>query len=252
MPAHYDTIGKTYRRARLPDHRIGAVIESRLGACRRILNIGAGAGSYESTARQTTALEPSEVMIRQRLETAAPAVQGIAEALPFADNTFDAATIFLSIHHWSDWRCGLHEALRVAQGRLLMFTWIGFPSGFWLTEYFPEIIELDEDLFPTVTDLEAITGPLIEESIPIPADCTDGFLCAYWQRPEAYLDPIVRAGMSTFAKIDNIDERILELNADLKSGAWDERFGHLRQLDAFDYGYRVLSCGLKGSKEAGR
>lgn len=245
MPAHYDTIGATYRRARLPDPRISEVIDRRLGDFASVINIGAGTGSYESEARQITAVEPSETMIRQRPDAAAPAVQAIAEALPFADGTFEAATTFLSIHHWTDWQLGIREALRVAGGRLLMFTWTGFPTGFWLTEYFPEIIELDEGLFPTIAELETLTGPLLEEVVPIPADCIDGFLCAYWRRPEAYLDAIVRAGMSTFAKIENVEERILELKSDLGSGAWNERFGHLRNVEVFDYGYRVLSCGLQ-------
>ena len=52
-------------------------------------------------------------------------------------------------------------------------------------DYIPEIQEVDESLFPSVEDLEAVLGPVRVLPVCIPHDCTDGFLCAYWRRSRA-------------------------------------------------------------------
>lgn len=245
MSASYDKIGRTYRNTRAPDPRIASQIENHLGSHRRILNIGAGTGSYESPNRDLIALEPSQVMLRQRSAHAAPAIQGVAEALPFADGSFDAATILLSLHHWSNWRQGLREAQRVSNGNLLMFTHTGFPKGFWLTHYLPEIITLDAPIFPSIEDYESVLGPVTVSPVLIPHDCKDGFLCAYWRRPEAYLDPQVQAGISTMSKIDNVEARMAALADDLASGKWHEEHAELIHKEEADYGYCLISCGLE-------
>jgi len=189
-------------------------------------------------------VEPSAIMLAQRPPAAAPAVQATAERLPFADDVFDAAVSVLSIHHWSDWRLGVNEALRVARGRLALLTWTGFPEGFWLLDYFPEIESMDAKVFPSPSELRSCMGTIAVDPIRIPADCIDGMLCAFWQRPRAYLDAQVRQGMSTFAKLEHVEERIAHLARDLESGHWNERYGHLLERDSVDYGYRVISCGL--------
>lgn len=77
-------------------------------------------------------------------------------------------------------------------------------------------------------------------TIPIPHDCTDGFLCAYWQRPEACLDLDVRSAISTFSRIPNIDDGLSRLKAGLDSGLWEERYGYLLQEKEMDFGYRLV------------
>jgi uncharacterized protein YjiS (DUF1127 family) len=77
--------------------------------------------------------------------------------------------------------------------------------------------------------------------VPVPHDCRDGFLCAFWRRPEAYLDPVVRAGMSNLAQLGAPVERaVAALRRDLRSGAWHERNRDLLELDELDLGYRLL------------
>ncbi|MEM9396941.1 MAG: class I SAM-dependent methyltransferase [Pseudomonadota bacterium] len=244
MSALYDSIGKSYNFSRRTDPRLAAVLHDRLGHAEAILNIGAGAGSYEPDDRSVVAAEPSATMLAQRSDDAAPAVQAVAERLPFASNSFDAAMAVLTIHHWSDWRLGIGEALRVAQGRLALLTWTGFPAGFWLLDYFPEIEAVDAPVFPTIEELASCMGKVTVDLLPIPADCLDGMLCAYWQRPEFYLDSKVRQGMSIFSKLDQVEARISQLAEDLNSGEWHRRNSDLLAQDTADYGYRVVSCGL--------
>jgi SAM-dependent methyltransferase len=215
-----------------------------MGHADTVVNVGAGTGAYEPTDRSIVAVEPSSHMFRQRTARAIPMVQALAEALPFRDASFDAALAVLTLHHWTDWRRGLDEMTRVAN-RLVVFTFEPRDVGnFWLTqEYFPEIVELDRGRCPPVADLVSHLGDCTVERIAIAHDCVDGFLAAYWRRPEAYLDPRVRAGISGFALLDPdvVTRGVARLKADLESGQWEERFGHLRQLEALDVCYRLVA-----------
>ena len=176
-PSLYDKIGRQYSQYRKPDTRIEAAILREIGDLQRILNLGAGVGAYEPSDRDVVALEPSRVMISQRSRNSAPVVQGQAERLPFKDNAFEICMAILTIHHWSDIEKGLREALRVAQKRVILLTWIGFVEDFWLVDYLPQIKEIDEGLFLSVAQLKQILGPVRVIPIPIPHDCSDGFLC---------------------------------------------------------------------------
>ena len=242
-PALYDQIGWQYTSTRRADPRIAAAISHALGDAGSVVNVGAGAGAYEPVGRSVVAVEPSWQMIRQRVTTASAVVQASAEALPFPTGTFDAALAVLTLHHWTDWRCGLSEIKRVA-ARLVLFTIEPDEVGnFWLTEsYFPEIAELDRGRCPSVDDIVEYLGPCRVDHIAIPHDCTDGFLAAFWRRPEAYLDPRVRAGMSGFARLDQsvVARGVARLKSDLESGTWERRFGHIRSLDALDVCYRLV------------
>ncbi|HZA79612.1 MAG TPA: methyltransferase domain-containing protein [Acidimicrobiales bacterium] len=102
MEAAYDRIGRLYRRHRQPDPRIASRIDRALGDARTVVNVGAGTGSYEPGDRRLVAVEPSAVMVAQRAPETAPVVRGVAEALPFADDQFDAALAVLTVHHWRD------------------------------------------------------------------------------------------------------------------------------------------------------
>jgi SAM-dependent methyltransferase len=250
--ALYDAIGGQYARFRRPDPRIAAAIAAALGDAASVANIGAGTGSYEPRGRTVIAIEPSEVMIRQRPVGAAPCLQGSAEALPLETASVDAAMAVLSAHHWIDQERGFREMSRVARKRAVLLTWAPDAAPFWLTEdYFPEIAAHDRTIFPSAAALAAMLertiGPVQMAPVPIPHDCTDGLLCAYWRRPDAYLDADVRSAMSSFGRLD-AEAGLARLRADLASGCWAERNRHLLALDALDVGYRVVRCHIEGRR----
>ena len=243
MAARYDRIGRTYTATRGTDPRIAARIWGALGDARTVVNVGAGAGSYEPPDREVTPVEPSAVMIAQRPPGAAPAVQASAEALPFADASFDAAMAVLTIHHWSDVPAGAAELRRVARDRVVVLSWDPTCVGrLWVgPEYFPELVREDVEGFPSLAEQAAALGAEAAV-VPVPWDCRDGFFGAFWRRPEAYLDPAVRAGISTLAKRtdDELAEGLGRLRADLDSGAWARRHADLLERDELDLGYRLL------------
>ncbi|MBW2281578.1 MAG: methyltransferase domain-containing protein [Deltaproteobacteria bacterium] len=237
----YDEIGVGYSDYRRPDPRIAAAIHSALGDAASVVNVGAGTGSYEPKGSGVVAVEPSSEMIRQRSSGSAPALQAEAAALPFGDDTFDAALAVLTLHHWTDRLRGLAELARVARERVVILTFD--PEAcrcFWLVEdYFPLITEIDRTLVPTLAEYRQALGALEIREIPVPHDCSDGFLGAYWRRPERYLDDGARRAISAFQKIDT-EPGLQRLRADLDSGRWHENYGGLLERDALDLGYRLL------------
>jgi SAM-dependent methyltransferase len=242
----YDVIGRSYRATRGTDPRIAAAIWAALGDAGTVVNVGAGTGSYEPPDREVTAVEPSEVMIAQRPPGAAPVVRAGAEDLPFEDGSFDAAMAVLTLHHWADWRAGVEELRRVAR-RVVVFSWDpSFAGRLWIsTEYFPGLVDPSRSGFPSLADQAGALRATRVAAVPIPHDCHDGFYGAHWRRPEAYLDPAVRAGISTMATRTDEDfaEGLERLRGDLESGAWAERHGDLLALDELDLGYRLLVSG---------
>lgn len=237
---HYDRIGIDYAQLRKPDPRIAAHIERGLGSAHSILNVGAGTGSYEPAGREVTALEPSQEMISQRPVGAGPAIQGFAEDLPFPDDSFDAAMAVLTVHHWTDQARGMAEMRRVSRGLVVLLT---FDPGFrdiWLLDYFPEFASLDDGQMPPIWAYTDWLGPVEVSAVPIPHDCTDGFLYAYWRRPRAYLDPRIRKGMSSFWAIKRADEGLAKLERDLDSGEWERRYSGLLGMEELDLGYRLV------------
>ena len=223
----YDAIGRGYRERRREDPRIAARILGALSDSSSVVNVGAGAGSYEPRDRRLVAVEPSTVMLRQRDRRSAPAVRAPAESLPFLDGTFDASLAILTIHHWPDLAQGLDELRRAARRKVVILTCDPSVTGFWLADYFPEIPEIDRRILPTLSALERHLGRIAVFDVPVPHDCTDGFLGAYWRRPSAYLDPSVRAAISTFSKLRRLEEGLSALRADLASGEWRRRYGGL-------------------------
>ncbi len=205
-----------------------------------VLNVGAGAGSYEPSGRTRAAVEPSGTMIRQRPAEAAPAVCGVASRLPFPNNAFDASMAVLTVHHWSDQLLGLREMTRVASRRAVILTWDPEFTDFWLLDYFPGILDVDRDIFPTMNDYGNWLNVERIENVPVPYDCLDGFLGAYWRRPHAYLQEEVRSGMSSFAKLRDVGPGLARLRHDLENGQWEHRFGHLRNQESLELGYRLV------------
>ena len=236
----YDRIGTGYRDYRRQDPRIAHAITAALGDAPTVLNVGAGAGSYEPADRHVVALELSATMIRQRPRDAAPVVQASAIKLPFADKTFDAAMAVLTIHHWPNRDQGLAEMKRVSRGPCVILTWEEPTTPFWLTQdYFPEFIEDDRTRFRPWFHDPAMKCAV--QIVPVPHDCSDGFRCAYWKRPEAYLDPAARQAISSFRLTMDYEPRLNQLRRDLADGTWERRNGHLLDLDEIDLGYRLVS-----------
>jgi len=236
----YDRIGRSYSRYRVPDPRIAASIHRALGRSATVVNVGAGTGAYEPTDRRVVAVEPSSIMLAQRPASDVELVQASAESLPFSDSAFEAGMAVLTMHHWANWRQGIAEMRRVAR-TIVILTWDPADDGFWLTqEYFPELLTYDRAIFPPLSDLlQALHGAKVEPVL-IPRDCTDGFLGAYWSRPHAYLDAGVRGAISSFGRLSDIDAGLQRLAADLESGRWHRRQGHLMDRDSLDLGYRLV------------
>jgi len=239
--ALYDRLGRSYATTRREDPRIAAAIQAALGDARRVVNVGAGGGAYEPRDREVVAVEPSPVMIAQRPAGAAPVVQASAEQLPFADGEFDVAMAILTVHHWSDLEAGICELERVA-GRIVILSWDQKTTGrFWLVrDYLPEVAAYDSRSPTTHRLLELLGGGEVTP-VPVPHDCADGFLAAWWRRPKAYLDPEVRAGISSLSLLEGrLDLGLRRLARDLSSGRWHERFAHLLELEELDAGYRLI------------
>jgi SAM-dependent methyltransferase len=238
----YDTIGAAYTVTRRTEPRIAAQVWAALGDARTVLNVGAGTGSYEPSDRGVTAVEPSAVMRAQRPAGAAHCVAATAESLPFADQSFDAAMAFATVHHWPDPIAGVREMQRVAR-RVVVFTCDtteeSWRRRFWLTrDYLPEVAASPVGL---ATELARAMGARMEPVL-IPWDCADGFFEAYWRRPEAYLDDNVRRGISVWAAVGpDVEERaVRRLRDDLASGRWAERNRDLVDLGAAELGLRLL------------
>lgn len=239
----YDAIGRTYSNQRHPDPRLAERIDACIGHDTTVLNVGAGTGSYEPSRSGVVAVDPSAVMLGQRQTAAAPAVRAVAKALPFADQAFDVVLAILTVHHWNDQRRGLEECARVARDRVVILTWDPCTEGFWLVrDYFPEILAIDRRIFPPMELLRSVFGSIDVQPLPIPGDCVDGFLGAYWQRPEAYLDEDVRAGISTFSRLPSVDPQLERLARDLRSGDWERRNPELRARVELNVGYCLVTA----------
>ncbi|WP_203758596.1 class I SAM-dependent methyltransferase [Cellulomonas chitinilytica] len=231
----YEQHGGGYAVVRRPDPRIAARVHAALGASRTVLNVGAGAGSYEPDDRYVLAVEPSAAMRAQRPAGAAPALDGTAEHLPFDDDTFDATMASVTVHQWSDVEQGLREMRRVSRGPVVVLTFDAVAlQDFWLAEYVPEVFAAELSRFPAI---DRVVGALTAGSrtvrvdvVPVPWDCTDGFGEAFYGKPEAFLRPEVRAATSGLAMADPgaVHRGLDRLADDLAGGAWDARHGHLR------------------------
>jgi SAM-dependent methyltransferase len=236
----YDQIGAGYRSRRQSDPRLACLIWDALGDAKSVVNVGAGTGSYEPSDRLVVAVEPSMAMVRQRPMDAAPVVRACAEAMPFKDATFAAALAVLTIHHWSDWRQGLRELRRVSRNRIVLLTWDPQSEAFWLIrDYFPHLLEADRHRFPSMSELSECLGKIETVTVPIPHDCTDGFLGAYWRRPTAYLDPDVRSAISSLAFAASANA-LARLAHDLTTGTWQSKYGQLLVRNEVDLGYRLV------------
>ncbi len=242
--ANYGVIGSGYTRYRQPDPHIAEFIRAALGDARTVLNVGAGAGSYEPVDRQITAVEPSASMRAQRPAHLPTAIDGTAEQLPFADRSFDAAMATFTVHQWSDLRQGLGEMRRVARGPVLVLSCDpDLLERSWLHAYAPEMIAVEARRYPAMDTIAAALGGNVEiKAVPIPLNCVDGFGEAYYGRPERMLDPGARLANSAWSFVDaSVGERfVAELGRDLAGGSWDRRYGALRTQPFFEGSLRLV------------
>jgi SAM-dependent methyltransferase len=242
--ADYGVIGQTYSRFRQPDPRIAAQIHAALGDARHVLNVGAGAGSYEPVDRDVTAVEPSATMRAQRPPHLAVAIDAVAENLPFPDAAFDAAMASVTIHQWTDLARGLAELRRVTRGRIVLL--VADPArlhDYWLSHYAAEALDQEARRFPAMDTIGSLLGVPIEvQTVPIPLDCKDGFNEAYYGRPEMLLDSEARLACSSWSFVSPAVVARFErdLRRDLDDGAWDRRFGALRTAPTYDGSLRLV------------
>lgn len=245
-PPRYDRIGHGYATTRREDPRLREIILAALGGARCVVNVGAGAGSYEPRDREVIAIEPSRVMTAQRPPTAAPAVRSMAQRLPLPDGSVDAAMALLSLHHWDEHQeQGVRELRRVATGPVVLLTCDPEVSGaMWLmADYLPEVADLDRVTFPTMEELaDWLGGRTQVEAIPVPRDTPDWTLMSFWAHPERVLDAAARRATSGFARMPSavVERVVAAVGRDLEDGTWDARHGDLRRLDAYDAGLRLL------------
>jgi SAM-dependent methyltransferase len=237
-------VSANYASRRCTDPRIAARVHAALGDARTVLNVGAGTGSYEPPDREVVAVEPDPVMRAQRTT---PAIDAVAEDLPFDDDAFDAAMATITLHQWRDVHRGLAELRRVTRGPVVLLTFDpDHLADFWLADYVPEIIAHEQRRFPPLPRLAAaLGGEVTIEAVPIPIDCTDGFIEAYYARPEAFLDPDVRAAQSMwrFIRPGELTDGLHHLETDLRTGAWDARHGALRTQPTYEGALRLLRGG---------
>ena len=189
-------------------------------------------------------------MIAQRSPDAAPAIQAVAEALPLGDRAVDAAMAVLSMQHWDDVEQGLRELLRVARRRVVLVTMdVQVLAQLWLIrDYVPETLADHAAGFPSISRLLELLPPASTVVIPVPRDCADGFMAAFWGRPEAYLDPGIRAATSPWHQLapETVDRALGALERDLTTGGWDNRYGQLRRKPELDVGLRLIVADVGG------
>ena len=240
----YERHGGGYAHRRRPDPRIAALVHAALGDARTVINVGAGAGSYEPTDRHVIAVEPAAAMRAQRPRHLAPAIDAVAERLPLDDGAVDAAMAMVTIHQWRDVDAGLRELRRVSRGPVVVLTFDApLLRDFWLYDYAPEIVEVEVARFPSIEHVATVLGGEVDVlPVPIPHDCTDGFGEAYYARPEAFLREDVRAAQSGWVLTDPAAVRrgVERLAAALASGAWDRAHGDLRNRPEYVGATRLI------------
>ncbi|TCR91950.1 methyltransferase domain-containing protein [Rhizobium sp. BK376] len=242
--ANYGVIGVDYTKYRQPDPHIAEFIRAALGDAKRVLNVGAGAGSYEPVDRDLTAVEPSASMRAQRPSHLPLAIDATAEKLLFEDDAFDGSMATFTVHQWSDLKAGIGEMRRVTRGPVLILSCD--PDELersWLHDYAPEMIKVEARRYPAMKTIAEMLGGTVEiKAVPIPLDCIDGFGEGYYGRPERLLDPGARLANSAWSFVDKSvgDRFVEELGRDLKDGTWDARYGHLRSQPFFEGSLRLI------------
>lgn len=242
--ANYGVIGHGYTNYRQPEPHIADFIRKSLGDARTVLNVGAGAGSYEPVDRLVTAVEPSASMRAQRPANLPVAIDAVAEKLPFPDRSFDASMATFTVHQWPNLNAGLSEMRRVTRGPVVVLTCDPEALALcWLNDYAPEMIAVEARRYPSMAAIsDALGGKVAVLPVPIPLHCIDGFGEAYYGRPERIMEPGARLANSAWSFVDaTIAERfVTDLQRDLADGAWDAQYGFLRTQPFFEGSLRLI------------
>ncbi len=257
----YDTIGYSYTKTRQADARIVDALVSLLALPpgSRIADIGAGTGNYTHALADrgyfVDAVEPSAVMRGQAAShDRIRWHKGVAEHLPLTDKSVQGCVCTLAIHHFADIGQALSEMGRVAGGGPFVFLTFDYRQvkPLWLADYFPKLWEAAVNSLPPLATITSQIGDITARNVkiipfPVPGDLTDIFLAAGWNRPQLYLEPAVRAGMSIFALGDSveIEAGTLRLQNDLDDGTWEKQYGWLKDWREIDAGYRFLRAAVK-------
>jgi hypothetical protein len=240
----YETHGQGYAQQRRADPRIAALLSQALNTARTVLNVGAGAGSYEPEDRYVLAIEPSAAMRAQRPEHLVPAIHGIAEELALDDQSVDASMALVTVHQWSNLGKGLSELCRVTRGPIVILTFDRDAlDRYWLADYVPELMAVEYHRYPPLQTIrDGLRGIVQTHPVPIPIDCVDGFTEAFYARPERFLEPNVRRAQSAWGFVDKqIQEHFARtLAEDLQSGAWDEKYGNWRKKPFYEGSLRLI------------
>jgi SAM-dependent methyltransferase len=207
-----------------------------------MLNVGAG--SYEPFDREMTAVEPSASMRTQRPSHLVPALDAVAEALPFPDGCFDASMTTFSVHQWTALDAGLREMRRVTRGPVLILTCDpDLVQRFWLSSYAPAVLAAEARRYPTIDRISAVVGGTMRViPVPIPSHCREGFNEAYYGRPEHLLKEAARLACSAWSFVSpaTITACVDHLRRDIEDGTWDAHYGHLRTQPEFDGSLRLF------------
>jgi SAM-dependent methyltransferase len=193
------------------------------------------------------AVEPSRAMRAQRAAHLAPAIDAVAEALPFDDASVDAGMATFTVHQWADVAKGLAELRRVVRGPIVILT--ADPAAldrWWLAEYAPEVVAVERRRYPPLDVIRSALGTDVDvRPVPVPIDCVDGFAEAYYARPEGLLEPEVRRSQSAWSFVgDDVERRFVEeLERDLVSGEWDRRHGAWRTRPELEGSLRLVVAG---------
>lgn len=240
MQALYNDIGSTYSVTRRADSEIAKTLAHLLEVQgeRRFLDLACGTGNYTNALAAIggswSGCDISEVMINQaRLKNAEINWQlSKADSLPYQNDFFDGAMCTLAIHHFADLLKPFQEVHRVLkQGNFVLFS--AFPEQmqqYWLCHYFPEMMQSSITQMPAqalVTSALQTAGFEIEQITPfyVSNALQDLFLYSGKERPNQYLDPVVRANISSFASRCSqaeLNTGLQRLSSDIESGEFSK------------------------------
>ncbi len=265
--ALYDHIGATYDTTRRADPYLAARLRAHLAPVPggHYLDLACGSGNYTAALAATgvrlTGVDQSARMIAAATPKSAEVAWHVADAnrLPFADGEFAGALCTLAIHHFPDPAAAFREVARVVpRGRFVLLT--SDPEqmrGYWLNAYFPDALAraiAQMPPLPTVTAALAAAGfrVVAKEPYAVAPDLQDFFLYSGKHRPAMYLDPAVRAGISTFSMLAEpaeVEAGCARLAADLATGRIAEVVASYLH-DGGDYVFLVAASGPTNHVEA--
>lgn len=160
---NFDTRAAEYARHRkVQPGVVTALVASGLfGPQTHVLDVGCGTGNYaaalaEASDCRVSGIDPSARMLERAHGAAAwdSLVQGNAETLPFADNSFDVVLSTDVIHHIGDRDAYFREAARVLrpEGHIVTVTdsHDNIRKRRPLSSHFPETIRIEQQRYPPV------------------------------------------------------------------------------------------------------